>query len=115
MAADMLNGVDGTQLLMREAIWHMSQGLPARVEVAQAKSFGNVKCMMVARCCQQLHGGIGFILDTDINLWYRRVASWSMRSGTTYEHRQLIASSLLDMPGKVRLGMLQTVHESTLA
>ena len=115
MAADMLNGVDGTQLLMREAIWYMSQGLPARVEVAQAKSFGNVKCMMVARCCQQLHGGIGFILDTDINLWYRRVASWSMRSGTTYEHRQLIASSLLDMPGKVRLGMLQTVHESTLA
>jgi alkylation response protein AidB-like acyl-CoA dehydrogenase len=107
MAADMLNAVDGTQLLTREAIWRMSEELPARVEVAQAKSFGNVKCLYVVRCCQQLHGGIGFIMDTDINLWYRRVTSWSMRAGTTYEHRQLIASSLLDTPGKVRLGMTQ--------
>lgn len=109
MAADMLNGVDGTQLLAREALWRMSQGLPARVEVAQAKSFANVKCLMVVRCCQQLHGGIGFIVDTDINLWYRRVTSWSLRGGTTYEHRRLIASALLDTPGKVRLGMTQVL------
>lgn len=107
MAADMLNAVDGTQLLAREAIWRIGQDLPARVEVAQAKSFGNVKCLMVVRCCQQLHGGIGFILDTDINLWYRRVTSWSMRAGTTFEHRRLIAAALLDVPGKVRLGMTQ--------
>lgn len=107
MAADMLNAVDGTQLLTREALWRMSQGLPARVEVAQAKSFGNPKCLMVVRCCQQLFGGSGFILDTDINLWYRRVTSWGLRGGTTYEHRKLIAASLLDQPGKVRLGMTQ--------
>ncbi len=113
MAADMLNGVDGTQLLAREAIWLMSKDMPARVEVAQAKSLGNVKCLMVVRCCQQFHGGIGFIMDTDINLWYRRVTSWSMRAGTTYEHRQLIAASLLDQPGKVRLGMTQTLPSAT--
>ncbi len=111
MAADMLNGVDGTQLLAREAVWRLGQGLPARVEVAQAKSFGNVKCLMVVRCCQQLHGGIGFILDTDINLWYRRVASWCLRAGTTYEHRRLIAASLLDVPGKVRLGATQLLPQ----
>jgi alkylation response protein AidB-like acyl-CoA dehydrogenase len=114
MAADMLNAVDGTQLLAREAIWRMGQpALPARVEVAQAKSFGNTKCLMVVRCCQQLHGGMGFIMDTDINLWYRRVASWSMRAGTVYEHRQLIASALLDTPGQVRLGMTQQLPEAT--
>jgi alkylation response protein AidB-like acyl-CoA dehydrogenase len=112
MAADMLNAVDGTQLLAREAIWRLGQDLPARVEVAQAKSFGNVKCLMVVRCCQQLHGGIGFILDTDINLWYRRVTSWSLRAGTTYEHRRLIAASLLDVPGKVRLGAPQRLPQS---
>jgi alkylation response protein AidB-like acyl-CoA dehydrogenase len=111
MAADMLNNVDGTQLLAREALWRMSQGLPARVEVAQAKSFGNARCLMVVRCCQQMHGGIGFIVDTDINLWYRRVASWSLRGGTTYEHRRLIAASLLDVPGKVRLGMAQRLPQ----
>jgi alkylation response protein AidB-like acyl-CoA dehydrogenase len=112
MAADMVNAVDGTQLLTREAIWRLGEGLPASVEVAQAKSFANLKCLMVARCCQQMHGGIGFILDTDINLWYRRVTSWSLRAGTTYEHRQRIASSLLDVPGKVRLGMTQHLPQS---
>lgn len=115
MAADMLNAVDGTQLLAREAAWRIGTGLPARVEVAQAKSFGNAKCLMVARCCQQMHGGIGFIVDTDINLWYRRVASWSLRGGTAYEHRQLIASSLLDVPGKVRLGMTQRLANTARA
>ena len=113
MAADMVNAVDGTQLLTREAAWRMSQGLPARVEVAQAKSLGNTKCQMVVRCCQQLHGGIGFIIDTDINLWYRRVTSWALRGGTTYEHRRTIASSLLDAPGKVRLGMPQLLPAAT--
>lgn len=114
MAADMLNAVDGTQLLAREALWRMGKRLPSRVEVAQAKSFASVKCLYVVRCCQQLHGGIGFIVDTDINLWYRRVASWSMRGGTTYEHRQLIASSLLDVPGKVRLGMTQLLPSADI-
>ena len=104
MAADMVNGVDGTQLLAREAIWRMSQGLPARVEVSQAKSFANEKCLMVCRSAQQMHGGIGFIAEFDLNLWYRRVTSWSLRGGTTYEHRARIASALLDTPGEVRLG-----------
>ena len=104
MAADMVNAVDGTQLLGREAVWRMSQGLPARVEVSQAKSFANEKCMMVCRSAQQMHGGIGFIAEFDLNLWYRRVTSWTLRGGTTYEHRARIASALLDTPGEVRLG-----------
>jgi len=107
MAADMVNAVDGTELLCREAIWNIEQGLPARVEVAQAKSFANGQCLMVCRCAQQMHGGIGFIAEFDLNLWYHRVASWSLRAGTTREHRARIASSLLAAQGPVRLGMTQ--------
>ncbi len=103
MAADMLNAVDGVQLLSREAAWLLGEGLPARVEVAQAKAFANEKCLMICRCAQQMHGGIGFIADCDINLWYRNVASWALRAGTIHEHRKLIASALFDTPGKVRL------------
>jgi alkylation response protein AidB-like acyl-CoA dehydrogenase len=104
MAADMLNAVDGTQLLAREAVWKLGEGLPAQVEVSQAKSFANEKCMMVCRCAQQMHGGIGFILEFDLNLWYRRVTSWSLRAGTTYEHRARIADALLANAHPVRLG-----------
>lgn len=103
LAADMLNAVDGSQLLAREALWRMSQGVSANIEVSQAKAFANEKCLMVCRSAQQMFGGLGFITDCDISLWFRRVASWSLRCGTTYEHRARMASILLDRPGLVRL------------
>ncbi len=106
LCANMVNAIDGTTMLSREALWRMDQKLPYRVNVAQAKSFGNEQCMMVVRSAQQIHGGMGFIRDFDLNLWYRRVASWSLRGGTAAAHRRTIAAALLDQPGKVRIGSI---------
>lgn len=103
LCADMLIGVDGVQLLTREALWRLSAGLPASVEVSQAKAFANEKCLMACRSAQQIHGGIGFMAEFDLQLWYRRVTSWSLRCGTVTEHRDRVARALLDVPGKVRL------------
>ncbi len=115
MAADMLNAVDGTQLLTHEALWLLGQEMPASVEISQAKSFANDKCLMVARMAQQFHGGIGFIEEFDLNLWYRRIASWTVRYGTTYEHRGRVARALLDTDIQVRLGMPQRLPEDAVA
>ncbi len=104
LCANMVNAIDGTTMLAREALWRMDQKLPYRVNVAQAKSFGNEQGMMVVRSAQQIHGGMGFIRDFDLNLWYRRVGSWSLRGGTAAEHRRTIAAALLDQPNKVRIG-----------
>ena len=106
LCANMVNAIDGTTMLSREALWRMDQKLAYRVNVAQAKSFGNEQCMMVVRSAQQIHGGMGFIRDFDLNLWYRRVASWSLRGGTAAEHRRTIAAALLDQSGKVRIGAI---------
>ena len=105
LCADMILWVDGAQLLTYEALWKMDQGLPAGVEVSQAKSFCNEKCEAVVRSSQVIHGGIGFMMEFDLHLWFRRVTSWTMRLGTSFEHRAKIASALLDQPGRVRLGM----------
>ena len=105
MLADMIIHVDGGQMLTFEALWKMDQGLPASVEVSQAKAFCNEKCESVVRTSQVIHGGIGFMMEFDLHLWFRRVTSWTMRLGTTYDHRARIAAALLDVPGKVRLGM----------
>jgi alkylation response protein AidB-like acyl-CoA dehydrogenase len=111
MAADMLIAADGAQLLGREAIWRIDAGLPASVEVSQAKSFANEACLAACRSAQQMHGGMGFIEECDLNLGYRRVVSWGLRCGTAQEHRDRIAAALLDTPGKVRLGMEQRLPE----
>lgn len=104
MCADMLMWVDGGQMLTYEALWKMDQGLPAQVEVSQAKAFCNEKCEAAVRQCQVIHGGIGFMMEFDLQLWYRRVCSWTMRLGTAFEHRARIAEALLDHPGQIILG-----------
>ena len=104
MCADMLLWIDGGNLLTYEALWKMDQGLSGAVEASQAKAFCNEKCEAVVRICQGIHGGIGFMMEFDLQLWYRRVCAWTMRLGTAYEHRAKVANALLDHPGQVILG-----------
>ena len=105
LCADMIVWVDGGQLLTYEALWRMDQSLPASIEVSQAKAFCNDKCVAACRTSQTIHGGMGFMMEFDLHLWYRRVTAWSMRLGTSFEHRSRIARGLLDQPGRVRLGV----------
>lgn len=105
LCADMTLWVDGGQLLTYEALWKMDQGIPAGVEVSQAKAFCNDKCEATVRSSQVIHGGIGFMMEFDLHLWFRRVTAWTMRLGTSFEHRAKIANALIDQPGRVRLGM----------
>jgi alkylation response protein AidB-like acyl-CoA dehydrogenase len=104
MCADMQIWVDGGELLTFEALWKLDQGLPASVEVSQAKAFCNEKCEAAVRQSQSIHGGIGFMMEFDLQLWFRRVSAWTMRLGTAYEHRARIAAALIDKPGTVILG-----------
>lgn len=104
LCSDMIIWVDGGYLLTYEALWKMDQGLPASVEVSQAKAFCNEKCEAVVRSSQVIHGGIGFMMEFDLHLWFRRVTAWSMRLGTSYEHRARVANALIDCPERVELG-----------
>ena len=105
LCADMVLWIDGAQLLTYEALWKMDQGTDAAVEVSQAKAFCNDKCEAAVRSSQMIHGGIGFMMEFDLHLWFRRVTSWTLRLGTSFEHRARIAKYLIDQPGRVRLGM----------
>jgi alkylation response protein AidB-like acyl-CoA dehydrogenase len=102
--ADMQIWVDGGEMLTFEALWKIDQGLPASVEVSQAKAFCNEKCEAAIRNSQSIHGGIGFMMEFDLQLWFRRISAWTMRMGTSFEHRARIAHALIDVPGEVTLG-----------
>ena len=104
VCADMIVWIDGGEMLTYEALWKMDQGLPASVEVSQAKAFCNEKCEAAVRFSQIIHGGIGFMMEFDLHLWFRRVSAWTMRLGTSYEHRARVAHALIDLPGRVVLG-----------
>lgn len=94
MAANMITWVDGAQLLTYEALWKLDQGERALKEIAIAKSYTNDRCQAVVREANQVHGGIAQIKEFDLQLWYRRVASWCMKYGTAFEHRRELAREL---------------------
>ena len=104
LLVDGLLAVDGIDLLTREAFWRLARGLPYGIEAAQAKAFASQHALVVARGAQQVHGGMGFMLEFDLQLWYRRIAAWALRCGTTLEHRRRVAAALLDRPAPLRLG-----------
>ena len=105
MCADMTIWVDGAQMLTYEALWKMDEGIPASVDVSQAKAFCNDKCQAAVRSSQVLHGGMGFMMEFALQLWYRRVCAWTMGLGTRFEHRARVSKALIEEPGRVRLGM----------
>jgi alkylation response protein AidB-like acyl-CoA dehydrogenase len=94
LCADMITWVDGAEMLTREAAWHIEQGMDAALSVAAAKSFTNERCQMVLREANQIHGGYAQVKEYDQQLWYRRAAAWSMRLGTSTEHRRTVSRAL---------------------
>ena len=94
LCADMITWVDGAELLTREAAWHIAQGMDAALPVAAAKAFTNERCQMVIREANQIHGGYAQVKEFDQQLWYRRAAAWSMRLGTSLDHRKTVARAL---------------------
>jgi alkylation response protein AidB-like acyl-CoA dehydrogenase len=94
MCADMITWVDGAQLLTYEALWKLSRGEPASLEISTAKAFCNERCQAALRHANQIHAGVAQIKEFDLNLWFRRVASWSVKLGTTFDHRAKIAQAL---------------------
>lgn len=92
--ADMITWVDGAELLTREAAWQIAQGMDAALSAAAAKAFTNERCQAVLREANQIHGGYAQVKEYDQQLWFRRAAAWSMRLGTSIEHRRTVARAL---------------------
>lgn len=102
--ADMIIWIDGAELLSYEALWRMDNDLPATIEVSQAKAFCNDRLMVASYLSNQIHGGIAFMRELDLTLWFRRAVAGTMKLGTSFEHRARVAAALFDKPGRVRLG-----------
>lgn len=95
ICADMIMWVDGSQLLTHEALWRLSEGLPAATHVSTAKAFCNARCQMALHQANQVHAGVSQIKEFDLQLWYRRASAWTMRLGTTFDHHRRIAEAIL--------------------
>ncbi len=92
--ADMFIDVNGARWVTYQAIWRLTEGLPAEKELAIAKAFTDIASQRIALGAQQLHAGIGFDRDYDIHFYYRRQKAFDLRLGTTTVHLGTIANQI---------------------
>jgi alkylation response protein AidB-like acyl-CoA dehydrogenase len=93
--ADAATAVDGAETLVYEAAWSRANGRPIDRLAPMAKLFACKTFRDVTATAQQIFGGVGFTLEYDIQLYFRRakqqqISWWDDR---TLEAR--IAASVL--------------------
>jgi len=84
--ADMLTDVEGARWLSYRALSLLSDGLPARREVAIAKAWVSDACQRVAYSAQHLHGGIGMDLEYDLHFYFEWAKARQLTLGSTPYH-----------------------------
>lgn len=92
--ANMAILTDGAKLAAQEAVSRLALGLPARKDVALAKAFCSRACQEVTLTAHQLHGGVGFMQEYDLQLYTRQMEGMALRLGTAPEHLQVVAQEL---------------------
>ncbi len=80
--ADAATAMDGAQLLVREAAWAADDD-PQQFGVLapMAFAFAAETAEQVADAALHFHGGYGFMLEYDIQLYFRRVKAWALLDG----------------------------------
>jgi len=92
--ANMMMDVDGSRFLTYEAAWKLSEGLPCTMEIAMAKAWMSDAYRRVTALGQQVFGGVGFIEDHDMPLYFRQAKAAEVTLGDGNFHRELVARQL---------------------
>ncbi len=92
--ADMLIDVEAVQYLLYQAAWGISAGLPSPWHISAAKAKADEAYQRICIEAIAAHGAIGYTMDHDIGLYYRRVKAAQFAAGDTDSHRDLIATGL---------------------
>ncbi|HEU5321579.1 MAG TPA: acyl-CoA dehydrogenase family protein [Methylomirabilota bacterium] len=95
MIADMATEVETGRLLTLRAAWLKDQGQPAMHAAAMAKLFASEAAMKAATRAVQIHGGSGYIFDSEINRLYRAIKLLEIGAGTTEIRKLIISGELL--------------------
>lgn len=96
--ADASTKIDGGKTLVYEAAWARSAGRDAAQLAAMAKLFACQTYRDVTAMCQQVWGGVGFTIEYDIQLFFRRAKQLQLSWFDTRELEERVAAAALDAP-----------------
>ena len=91
---DMLIDVEGLQYLVYQAAWLISIDAPGDLQIAMTKAKANEVYRRIALSGIKIHGAIGFTMDHDIGLYYRRVLGAESVLGDADLHLEKVAANI---------------------
>lgn len=97
--ADVATAADGAELLVWEAAWaRASTDRRADVLAAMALVFAAETAFDICRASLQFHGGYGYTLEYDIQLYFRRAKAWPLAIGSPAVLLDRLGSALYQTP-----------------
>jgi alkylation response protein AidB-like acyl-CoA dehydrogenase len=94
--ADAATAVDGGKTLVYEAAWARAAGRSIARLAPMAKLFACQTFRDVTAMCQQVWGGVGFTLEYDIQLYFRRAKQLQITWWDARYLEELVAAQVLD-------------------
>jgi alkylation response protein AidB-like acyl-CoA dehydrogenase len=102
MVADMAIALEGARHVTRQALWRLSEGLPAARELAIAKAWTGRAYRDLTLTAHQLHGGAGYVIEHELHRHSARAKEAELRFGATEEWLDLLADQLRLAPNGAR-------------
>jgi alkylation response protein AidB-like acyl-CoA dehydrogenase len=92
--ANMWMDVETAWLATYQAICQLNQGQPADEQIAVAKAWTSEAYTRTCLTAHQIHGGIGFMMEYDLQLWTRKAKATEAAWGTPESYRRALARML---------------------
>jgi alkylation response protein AidB-like acyl-CoA dehydrogenase len=96
--ADAATDVDGAETLVHEAAWARAEGREVERLAPMAKLFACQTFRDVTATAQQIFGGVGFTVEYDVQLFFRRAKQLQISWWDTRYCEELVARTILDAP-----------------
>jgi len=95
--ADSINDLDGSRILIHKAAWAIdSDDERAGRLTSMAYSYSTELAERITAECLHFHGGIGYTLEHDIQLYFRRAAAWPQALGDPRTELATLATRMFD-------------------
>ena len=94
--ARMATDVEGSKNIAYQAVWRLSEGLPAQKEVAMAKAWIGPAYRRVCCTAPQCPGAIGYTKEHDLQLYTRRAKVHELTYGDANHHKEIVLQHLND-------------------
>lgn len=91
---NLLTYVDTSKFMTYQAAWRISQGLPFEKEASMCKAWVSDSYRRSVALGHQVMGGIGFMEEHDLQLYFKRAKAAELAFGDADFHRKIVAQQM---------------------